>query len=260
MSGVLLPALSLDAFQSEGRATQLGSVAPIVFGSRPDRLRATIRGELEAYFATYAEEARERGLPLIRALPMQFPKDAEAAKAIDEFMLGDELLVAPIFTARNSRSIYLPMGIWTRLSNNQVFEGKRTIALDAEPDELPLFSRNGAILPLGSSPMTLHYFPRLGGEFFLFESDLEDYSQAHAAPAGSFMRLEIESKKDRDYEWVAHHVDRPRKVVEAAAAYIESVGGAELRPRAWFYDARNRNLHIRVRAHAGGDEIVNVSF
>jgi alpha-glucosidase (family GH31 glycosyl hydrolase) len=260
MSGVLLPAISLDAFESDARAIQLGSIAPIVIGSRPDQMRATMRGELDAYFATYAEEARERGLPLIRALPMQFPKDAEAAKVGDEFMLGDELLVAPIYAAQNSRSVYLPMGIWTRLRNNEVFQGKRTVALNAEPDELPLFSRNGAILPLGSNPMTLHYFPRLGGEFFLFESDLEEYSQVHAGPAGKLMRLEIESKKDRDYEWIVHHLNRAHRVAEGPAEYVEVTDRAELRPGAWLYDGRNGNLHVRVRARAGGDEIVSISF
>src|SRR5207247_1811582 len=154
LSGVLLPALSLDPFQNtplKQRAIQFGSIAPIVLGSRPDSMKDTIRPDLTAYFATYAEEARERGLPMIHALPMQFPKDPEAAKVNDEFMLGDELLIAPIHEALNSRSVYLPMGMWTRLSNNQVFQGKQTIGIDAAAGELPVFSRNGALLPLGSN-------------------------------------------------------------------------------------------------------------
>ena len=40
--------------------------------------------------------------------------------------------------------------------------------------------------------MALHYFPKLGGEFFLLEGDIAEYSQVHAAPALDFMRLEIE--------------------------------------------------------------------
>jgi len=116
---------------------------------------------------------------------------------------------------------------------------------------MPVFSRNGAILPLGSDPIKLHYFPRLGGEFFLFESDMGEYSQVHAGPAGDFMRLEIESKKDRDYEWIVHHVERPRKVVAA---------GVELPAGGWFYDAKDKNLHVRIKGRADGDEIVNISF
>jgi hypothetical protein len=265
LSGVLLPAFSIDPFQSapealRQRAIQLGSVAPIVLGSRPDAMKDTWRSDLSAYFATYAEEMRERGLPMIRALPLQFPKDLEAAKVSDEFMLGDELLIAPIYQTPNSRPVYLPMGIWTRLSNNQVLQGKRTITIDAAPGELPAFSRNGAILPLGSDPMKLHYFPRLGGEFFLFENDLAEYSQVHAGPAGDFMRLEIESKKDRDYEWIVHHLDRPRRIVAGADEIVAVEKPESLRRGAWYYDAASKNLHVRVLGHAGGDEIVNISF
>jgi hypothetical protein len=224
-----------------------GGISGVVFSAAPLDPYLTVRGELDAYYATYEQETHDRGLPLVRALPMQFPKDGQAAKAIDEFMLGDELLVAPIYEGRNSRTLYLPMGIWTRLSDNRVFQGKQVITIEGKPGELVLFSRNGSILPLGSEPMKLHYFPRLGGEFFLFEADLQDYSQVHAAPAGDFMRLEIESRKGRQYEWILHHVRRPRKVV-----------GGEV--RRWFYDSPNGNLHVSMLGSAGKDDIVTISF
>jgi alpha-glucosidase (family GH31 glycosyl hydrolase) len=204
------------------------------------------------------EEARERGIPMLHPLPIQFPKDPDAAKVSDEFMLGDELLVAPLVDDQTSRDVYFPMGIWTRLSDNRVFQGRKTVTI--EGDELPLFARNGAVLPLGSNPMKLHYFPRLGGEFFIFESDLGEYSQVHAGPAGDFMRLEMESKKDRDYEWIVHHLDRPREITAGETTY-SSVGSRErLRPGSWFYDAANQNLHVRALAGANADVIINIAF
>jgi hypothetical protein len=255
-------ALSLDSAPDalRRRAIQLGSVVPLVTGSNPQWTRGTIRGDLTAYLTTYAEEARERGLPLLRALPMQFSKDPEAAKVSDQFMFGDELLVAPIYDGQNSRSVYLPMGIWTRLSSNETYQGRRTITIDAGPDDLPLFSRNGAVLPVGSDPMKLHYFPKLGGEFFLFEHDLGEYSQVHAGPAGDFMRLEIESKKDREYEWIVHHSERPRKISAGEALYSQAKARGQLRSGSWFYDTRNRNLHVRAMGSAGADVIINISF
>ena len=105
----------------------------------------------------------------------------------------------------------LPRGTWTNLETNQVTTGPRT--LDVESKSLPVWARNGAIVPLDSkNGMGLHYFPSLGGEFFLLEGDIAEYSQVHAAPALDFMRLEIESKKDRDYQWVVHHVEKPAGV------------------------------------------------
>ena len=248
LSGVILTALSLGdtPVPPSKRAIQLGSVAALVTGVNPSWMVGSIRGELDAYLATYAEEARERGLPLLRPLPMQYSKDPEAAKVGDQFMLGDELLVAPMPESGITRSVYLPMGIWTKLSDNAIYDGRRTVGITALAGELPIFSRNGAIVPLGEHPMELHYFPRLGGEFFLFESDLGEYSQVHAGPAGDYMRLEIESKKDRDYEWVVHHSERPKKVVAGGDAYAQVASRDRLRARAWYYDVRSKNLHVRA--------------
>ena len=108
--------------------------------------------------------------------------------------------------------------------------------------------------------MTLHYFPKLGGEFFLFESDLGEYSQVHAGPAGDFLRLEIESKKHRVYEWIVHHLDRPRRIAAGAVEYAQVDRPNGLHPGAWFYDGRNKNLHVRMTGRAGADEIVNIAF
>jgi alpha-glucosidase (family GH31 glycosyl hydrolase) len=262
LSGTILPAVSLDEAPESmrKRVIQLGSVSPLVTGSHPEWMQGTMRADLTTYLATYLEEARERGLPMIRPLPLQFSKDPEAAKINDEFMLGDELLVAPVHDSRATRTVYLPMGIWTRLSDNQEYPGRRTIKVEAGPDELPLFSRNGAILPLGSNPMKLHYFPRLGGEFFLLESDLGEYSQVHAGPAGDFMRLEIESKKEREYEWIVHHTERPRRVTAGEAVYTRAETIDRLRASTWFYDARKKNLHVRALGPIGADVVINVSF
>jgi hypothetical protein len=265
LSGILLPAIPLDSFQNapepvRRRAAQLGSVSPIVLGSRPDAMSATWRGELTAYLATYGEEARERGLPMIHALPLQFPKDVLVAKISDEFMLGDELLIAPVPQDQVSRSVYFPMGVWTRLSDNQVYQGRQTYTIDAGPDDLPVFSRNGSIVPLGSAPMKLHYFPKLGGEFFLYESDLGEYSQVHAGPAGDLMRLETESRKDREYEWIVHHTDRPKRIAAAGVEFPQVDELGKLIPGAWFYDTSRKNLHVQIASRAGGDEIITISF
>ena len=173
-------------------------------------------------------------------------------------MLGDELLVAPIVTPGLRRRVYLPMGVWTDLRTNQVHQGRQIVEVESE--ELPLFSRNGALFPLGQDPMELHYLPKLGGEFFIFESDLGVYSQVHAGPAGDRMRLQIESQKDREYEWIVHHLDRPRQVIAGETEYPESLGHDTLRAGQWFHDKVKRNLHVRVHVATSQDVIVNLVF
>jgi alpha-glucosidase (family GH31 glycosyl hydrolase) len=204
-------------------------------------------------------EIRDHGHPTWHPLPFEFPDDAEGARHADEFMLGDEMLIAPIYEPGGKRSVYLPRGIWTNLETNEVFQGTRIIAVESK--SLPVFARNGSIVPLDSAVgIDLHYFPKLGAEFFLLESDVADYSQVHAAPAADIMRLEIESKKDRDYQWVVHHVEKPSEVGFRDVKYRQAASFGALTDGAWFYDAARKNLHVRVRVKADQDCIINLGW
>ena len=106
--------------------------------------------------------------------------------------------------------------------------------------------------------LELHYFPSLGGEFFLWEPDKQENSQFHAAPAGDFARVEIESKVARTYEWVIHHANRPQNVEENGAAYKPVRQRSALKPGTWWHDAAHNNLHVKVYTEEGTDSIVNI--
>jgi hypothetical protein len=92
------------------------------------------------------------------------------------------------------------------------------------------------------------------------ENDLGEYSQVHAAPALDVMRLEIESKKDREYHWVVHHVEKPLSVGFEEHAYAEAPARAAVADRTWLYDAAHKNLEVRVRVKAGEDSIIVLTF
>ena len=239
------------------RARQIGSLYSDVTHDSVEL--SGFRKQLETYFASYGPETRDKGYPLWHPLPFQFPDDPECARHADEFMLGDEMLIAPIYDATGKRSLYLPQGVWTNLETNGVEQGRRTISV--ETPALPVFARNGTIVPLDSKGvMALHYFPNLGAEFFLLESAPAAWSQVHAAPAGDILRLEIESKAARDYQWVAHHVERPAEVGFEERKYGEAVTLAALADRTWFYDARQKDLHVRVRVEAGEDCVIHAGW
>lgn len=262
MSGVLDPRIDLSPYGAapagvQQRARQIGSLVPTV---SPGSLGLSgLRKQLTSFFAAYAPEVDFHGYPTWHPLPFQFPDDPECARHADEFMLGDEMLVAPIADDTRRRSLYLPQGTWTSLETNEALPGRRMISVETE--SLPVYARNGSIVPLDSGGgIALHYFPRLGAEFFLLEEDLGEYSQVHAAPAAGIMRLEIESKKDRYYQWVIHHLDKPSAVGFEDATYRQVNAMGQMADRTWLYDASLKNLHVRVLAKAGQDCIINVSF
>jgi hypothetical protein len=262
ISGVNEPSLRLAPYATappelRERVRQAASLLPEV-APAPLGL-SEFRGKLGSFFTAYSVETRDRGFPLWHPLPFEYPADPECARHADEFLLGDEMLVAPIYQPGNRRSVYLPPGIWTSLETNAVTSGRRTITVDTP--SLPVFARNGSIVPFDQKDETeLHYFPTLAAEFFLLEDDVQQWTQVHAAPAADVMRLEIEAKKLRTYQWVVHHVERPGGVGFEERRYREAPSLARLEPGAWFWDSARKNLHIRLRAQAGQDAIVNVAW
>ena len=279
LSSILLPVFDIAQFAAAPeavfrRAAQMAAIAPLVQESSSEKLseeRAALlrpyeqfRKQLVYYYLTYSQEARDRGYPMIHPLVMQYPRDPASGLYTDQFMFGDELLAAPVCTAENKRSVYLPMGIWTDFHTNQVHQGRRTIQVEAPADRMPLFAKNGSIVPLApvnpSEPTVAHYFPSLGGEFFILERELGDWTQLHAGPAGEYMRLEAESKVAREYEWIVHHQPEPKRVERDEKPFERAATREELKPGRWFYDSALRNLHVRIAAASGSDVIINISF
>jgi Glycosyl hydrolases family 31 len=264
LSAVLYPAIDVSLFDGEvrGRAADLCTLLPIVYrGEGEGGIDAQTRRAWTPYLVTYLREAHDRGFPVIRPLPFQFSKDPNADRQADVFMLGDEVLIAPVLTTGSKRKLELPRGNWTDLRTNAEYRGNQAIEVDAPMGRVPMFVRNGWIVPLAAQgKMELHYFPSLGGEFFLWEPEVQENSQFHAAPAGDFMRVEIESQVRRTYEWVIHHAKAPREIAEDAATYQKVAERGSLRPGTWWHDDGLNNLHVMLRAEPGSDRIVNISF
>ena len=178
-------------------------------------------------------------------------------------MLGDEILVAPLCEQQNRRTVYLPRGYWTSFPSGQRFSGRQTIDVSAVAGQIPMFLKNGAVLPLGplldKGPTEIHYFPKLGGEFFIWEPDADFISQLHASPALDYYRVESETRKDRDYEWVLHHMEEPARVqMVDGPDFARSTSLSTMGLNQWFFDTTKKELRLRLHATVGGHEIVNI--
>jgi len=279
MSGIVTVAFDLGRYASGpdvlyGRAAQAAAVMPLLYDSSTvalteDKLKIREqalrwRARLVPFFSAYAEEAATRGLPLIHPLAMQFPADAEGADISDQFMVGDEILAAPLYGVSSGRSLYLPMGFWTDLWTGKQYSGRRRIEIEAAHGRLPMFVKNGSIVPLAGeqagAPMEAHYFPTLPAEFFIYEDDTLEYTQLHAAPAADVLRLEIESRADRGYEWVVHHAPPPREIRTNGILSSPAEPKGLLTPGAWRYDADRQTIRIRVDALRDKRVVTHVSY
>ncbi len=112
------------------------------------RRYAQLRYRLLPYLYAAARRAAE-GVPLVRPLIYDSPSDPTTHHIDDEYLLGPDLLVAPMFKPAGRREIYLPAGGWYDFWTDQRFDGARWISYNAELETLPLFVRAGAVLPMG---------------------------------------------------------------------------------------------------------------
>ena len=94
--------------------------------------------------------AHERGLPPMRPLFVDFPADPEAWNVEDQFMLGPDLLVAPVIEAgARSRRVYLPAGTnWREAWDGAIVAGGQWVEAAAPLERIPVYLRGRADLPM----------------------------------------------------------------------------------------------------------------
>lgn len=107
-----------------------------------------LRYRLLPYIYSEAHKAAENGLPLMRPLLLEYPDEPEAYYQDLEYLLGRDLLVAPIFSEEDRREVYLPDELWYDYWEEEKYRGNKTIDFQAPLEEIPLFVRAGSILPL----------------------------------------------------------------------------------------------------------------
>jgi alpha-D-xyloside xylohydrolase len=107
-------------------------------------LRMTLIPYLYSSFQRY----RLEGLPPIRSLILDYQTDGCTHSIDDQYMLGDSLLVAPVFRGEKTRNVFLPCGEWYDFWTRERFVGGQTMAYDTPLDIIPVFVKSGVILPL----------------------------------------------------------------------------------------------------------------
>ena len=237
--------------------------------------------QLYPYLRAADAQYRRTGLPLMRALLLRDPRDARGAGRDDEFLLGDDLLAAPVLSegARN-RPLYLPRGRWLdgrtaltydgagdgglHVGTGPSLHGGRTVHARAELDELPLYVRAGAVLPLLPADVStlsdygegavvrlrdrldrlrLLAFPAGRSSAGMFERE-----RVVSRPARGAWRLEIRGERTRTYELEASTAGLRGTAGRAFVPCGLRLAGRELPRGAWTFDARARLLRATFRA------------
>ncbi|TMC29566.1 MAG: glycoside hydrolase family 31 protein [Chloroflexi bacterium] len=158
------------------------------------RRYAQLRYRLLPYLYSAARRAPD-GIPLVRPLVFDHPSDPTTRHVDDEYLLGPDLLVAPMFKPRGSRDVYLPEGGWYDYWTDRPVDGRRWIRYEAELETLPLFVRAGAVLPMGPE---LHYANERNWDPLSFEVYPGDASASEMRIADDHRDLRFELTIDAE--------------------------------------------------------------
>ncbi len=128
-----------------------------------------LKCRLMPYLYSQATLAHREGIPMLRAMLLEFPEDPASDTLDRQYMLGDSLLVAPVFNAEGDVNYYLPEGTWTHLLTGEVQQGGRWHKANHDFLGLPLFVRPNSLLAWGSDENKPDYDYAVGTTFRLFQ-------------------------------------------------------------------------------------------
>jgi alpha-glucosidase (family GH31 glycosyl hydrolase) len=222
-----------------------------------------LREALVPYLYTLAREAHDTGVPMVRPLYLEWPARGGAYRHPSEFLLGRDVLVAPVAAPGDPAPVrvWFPPGTWVDWFTGKRHRGPATRELSVPLGRMPVFARAGSVVPLQPALDTTPVAPigKLGlrvqrgaGRFDLYDDAGDGLSYERGrftrtrivqAVHGRATRLTVRPSRgdfpsavdSRSYEIQMVGVRRP-----------ETVEVAGRRSRAWSYDAKSRTLTVKT--------------
>jgi len=144
--------MQVGMFISHSRIHGVGNRELYKFG--PEAIRICrdylrLRYRLMPYIHGSAIACVAGSLPMLRALVIEYQDDPNVRNLGDEFLFGSSILAAPIADDTNARDVYLPEGRWTDWWTHEQFEGGGWMRVEADLETMPLYIREGGIVPMG---------------------------------------------------------------------------------------------------------------
>jgi alpha-glucosidase len=156
---------TLTPFCRNHNAAHQSDQYPWVFGETVEELcrgALQLRYRLLPYIYSQFIRSSETGAPVQIPLVFAYQDDATTRDIDDEYLFGEHLLVAPVYTPGcTARQVYLPKGTWHHWHTGEKFSGGRFILASTPMDQIPLYARGGAVIPMwpGAPASTMGYYP-----------------------------------------------------------------------------------------------------
>jgi alpha-glucosidase (family GH31 glycosyl hydrolase) len=261
-------------FLSHVRLHGMGPVrAPWSFGDiavENFRKYAKLRYRLLPYLYSHAYSATKTGLPIIRAMVLEFQDDPCTYHLEDQYMFGDAFLVAPVYTLVNKRTVYLPEGTWYDYQTGKEYTGPNTLHIDPPLEVLPLYVRGNSIIPMGPDmayvgekpfdPITLDIRLTSEAEFTLFDDDergrTEEIVRCRASKRPDQIALEL-SRSTKTYIAKFNGTGSPARVSLNGVDLprLGSQAALETAETGWYFDP-SLVVYAKFRALGAANTLV----
>jgi alpha-D-xyloside xylohydrolase len=151
-----------------------------------------LRYRLMPYIYTLAGNSYHDNYTIMRALLLDFPNDTNVLNIGDQYMFGPSLMICPVYTYKStSRKVYLPEGIgWYDFYTGKYYQGGQTIEAEAPYERIPVFVKEGSIIPLGqkteytaekSDDLILFVYTGKNSSFKIYEDENINYNYEKGA-------------------------------------------------------------------------------
>jgi alpha-D-xyloside xylohydrolase len=151
-----------------------------------------LRYRLMPYIYSLAGNTYHSNYTIMRGLVMDFPGDKNVRDIGDQYMFGPALLINPVYTyGATQRSLYLPDAGWYDLYTGKYQKGGKHIKADAPFERMPVFIREGSVIPFGpelqytaekpADTITVHVYQGTNGNFNLYEDEALNYNYEKTA-------------------------------------------------------------------------------
>ena len=188
-----------------------------------------LKCSLMPYLYRTAIQAHERGTPTMRAMIVEFPNDPACDYLDLQYMLGDSLLVAPVFSRDGIVNYYVPAGKWTNLLSGNIIEGPRWVRETHDFMSLPLMARPNSVIPVGSITDKPDYDYNEGVTLQVYQ--LEDGKQASIEIPTLDGKIETRFDVKREGSRITiqrQGASKPWNVFLAGIDSVEQPGNAEM--------------------------------
>ncbi len=263
----------MGMFQSHTRYNGSPLRVPWTYGDRAVenyRKYATLRYRLLPYIYSHSYHATKTGLPLLRAMVLEFQDDPATYNLQDQYMFGDAFLVAPVYKPENKRTVYLPAGTWYEYETGKKITGPVTLHIEPSLETLPLYVKEDSIIPMGPAmnyvgekpfnPMLLDIRLSSKSEFTLYDDDeraqTEEIVKCAAVKTEKQITLNI-GASSKTFVAKFNGTTRPKHITLNGKEifYVNSQQSFESAEAGWYFDPSS-NVYARVGVSGNGSELV----